>query len=36
MLTREENERLTRVGPGKPMGNLMRRHWHPVAAKAVS
>src|SRR6185437_6334587 len=34
MLTREENERLTRVGPGTPMGNLMRRYWHPVAAKA--
>lgn len=34
MLTQEENDRLTRVGPGTPMGNLMRRYWHPVAAKA--
>ena len=34
MLTVEENERLTRVGPGTPMGNLMRRYWHPVAAVA--
>jgi 5,5'-dehydrodivanillate O-demethylase len=34
MLSREENDRLTRVGPGTPMGNLMRRYWHPVAAKA--
>jgi 5,5'-dehydrodivanillate O-demethylase len=32
MLTAEENERLTRVGPGTPMGDLMRRYWHPVAA----
>lgn len=34
MLSREENERLTRVGPGTPMGNLLRRYWHPVAATA--
>jgi 5,5'-dehydrodivanillate O-demethylase len=31
MLTREENELLTRIGPGTPMGALMRRYWHPVA-----
>ena len=31
MLTREQNERLTRVGPGTPMGALMRRYWQPVA-----
>jgi 5,5'-dehydrodivanillate O-demethylase oxygenase subunit len=31
MLTRETNERLTRVGPGTPMGALLRRYWHPVA-----
>jgi 5,5'-dehydrodivanillate O-demethylase len=31
MLTREANERLTRVGPGTPMGELLRRYWHPVA-----
>jgi len=24
------NERLTRVGPGTPMGNLLRRYWQPV------
>ena len=34
MLTAEENERLTRVGPGTPMGNLLRRYWHPVAGLA--
>ncbi len=31
MLTAEQNELLTRVGPGTPMGALMRRYWHPVA-----
>ena len=29
MLTREENERLTRVGRGTPMGELTRRFWLP-------
>ncbi len=32
MLSKEENERLTEVGPGTPMGELLRRYWHPVAA----
>ncbi len=32
MLTPFENETLTRVGPGTPMGALLRRYWHPVAA----
>jgi 5,5'-dehydrodivanillate O-demethylase len=31
MLTRDMNERLTRVGPGTPMGELQRRYWHPIA-----
>ncbi|MBM2805013.1 MAG: Rieske 2Fe-2S protein [Deltaproteobacteria bacterium] len=30
MLCREENELLTRVGPGTPMGQLMRRYWMPA------
>ena len=30
MLTREENERLTRVGQGTPAGELLRRYWYPV------
>jgi len=30
-MTPEDNVRLTRVGPGTPMGNLMRRYWQPVA-----
>ena len=32
MLTEKENERLTRVGPGTPMGALMRRYWQPISA----
>ncbi len=31
MLTAEENELLTRVGPGTPCGEMLRRYWHPVA-----
>ncbi len=34
MLSVQENERLTRVGPGAPMGELLRRYWHPIAATA--
>src|SRR5215831_5182294 len=30
MLTRDENEVLTRVGPGTAMGALMRQYWIPV------
>ena len=31
MLTAARNEMLTRVGPGTPMGELLRRYWFPVA-----
>ncbi|OVZ61260.1 (2Fe-2S)-binding protein [Pigmentiphaga sp. NML080357] len=34
MLTAEQNEQLTRVGPGTPMGRLMRCYWHPIAARS--
>ena len=30
MLSTEDNELLTRVGPGTPMGNLMRQYWLPA------
>ena len=30
MLTVEENERITRVGPGTPMGKYLRRYWWPL------
>ena len=31
MLRPEDNERLVRVGPGTPMGELFRRYWQPAA-----
>ena len=31
-ISAELNEKLTRVGPGTPGGELLRRYWHPVAA----
>ncbi len=31
MVTAEQNELLTHVGPGTRMGNLLRRYWHPIA-----
>jgi len=31
MLSKEENERLTQVGPGTPGGELLRRYWQPIA-----
>jgi phthalate 4,5-dioxygenase oxygenase subunit len=30
MLTKAENELITRVGPGTPMGGLMRQYWVPA------
>jgi 5,5'-dehydrodivanillate O-demethylase oxygenase subunit len=32
VLTQQENELFTRVGPGTPMGTLLRRYWHPVGS----
>jgi len=32
MLTPEQQHQLTRIGPGTPMGTLLRRYWMPVAA----
>jgi 5,5'-dehydrodivanillate O-demethylase len=32
MLTAEQNRTLTQVGPGTPMGQLLRRYWMPIAA----
>jgi 5,5'-dehydrodivanillate O-demethylase len=31
MLTQEQNDELTRVGPGTPMGAVLRHYWYPVA-----
>jgi 5,5'-dehydrodivanillate O-demethylase oxygenase subunit len=33
-MNEETNTLLTRVGPGTPMGDLLRRYWHPVAGAA--
>jgi 5,5'-dehydrodivanillate O-demethylase len=33
MATQAENDRLTQVGPGTPMGNLLRRYWQPVGTE---
>ena len=35
MLSPTQNERLTRVGPGTPLGSLMRRYWQPIAPVAM-
>src|SRR6202043_920718 len=32
MLEESKNRLLTQVGPGTPMGNLLRRYWMPIAA----
>ena len=32
MLSKEENQTLTSVGPGTPTGELLRRYWQPIAA----
>jgi 5,5'-dehydrodivanillate O-demethylase len=34
MLTEEQNRLLTEIGPGKPMGNLLRRYWMPIAGES--
>src|SRR5947209_5541621 len=31
MLTQEQNDLLTRTGPGTPGGELLRRYWQPAA-----
>ena len=30
MLSKDENELLTHVGPGTPMGDTIRRYWIPA------
>lgn len=31
MISAEKNDRMTRIGPDKPAGKLLRRYWQPVA-----
>ncbi len=33
MFTEQDNEELTRVGPGTLMGDLMRRYWMPSSCR---
>lgn len=35
VLTAAKNEMLTRVGPGTPMGNLLRRYWQPIGGASA-
>jgi nitrite reductase/ring-hydroxylating ferredoxin subunit len=35
MLSRAENDRLTRVGPGTPMGEMLREFWTPALRAAA-
>ncbi len=30
MLSQQDNEILTRVGPGTPVGEVLRRYWTPA------
>jgi 5,5'-dehydrodivanillate O-demethylase len=34
MLSRDENDLFTRVGPGTPAGEMLRRYWHPIGFAA--
>ena len=34
MLTHEQNELLTRIGPGAPMGDMLREYWVPACRSA--
>ena len=34
MLTKEQNELVTRAGPGTPLGKLFRRYWQPIAMES--
>src|ERR1041385_5611516 len=31
MLSKEENQLITQIGPGTPGGELLRRYWQPAA-----
>src|SRR5437016_6802359 len=35
LMDASQNDRLCRVGPGTPCGDLMRRYWHPIAATVM-
>ena len=31
MLSEQKNQLLTQTGKGTPMGETLRRYWHPIA-----
>jgi 5,5'-dehydrodivanillate O-demethylase len=35
MLSESDNQLLTRIGPGTPMGEVLRRYWHPVGCSQL-
>ncbi len=35
MLSPEENKLFTSIGPGTPMGDMLRRYWHPVGCSQL-
>ena len=35
MLRKEDNDKLTRVGPGTPGGEFLRRYWQPVDSRVA-
>jgi 5,5'-dehydrodivanillate O-demethylase len=35
MISKEQNDRFTQLGPGTPTGGLLRRYWYPIAAVAT-
>jgi 5,5'-dehydrodivanillate O-demethylase len=35
MISKEQNDRYTKLGPGTPLGNLLRRYWYPVTSVAA-
>ena len=36
MIRAEQNELMTRIGPGTPAGKLLRNYWQPVALTATA
>ena len=36
MLSQADNQMVTRVGPGTPMGNMMRQYWMPAIESSSS
>jgi 5,5'-dehydrodivanillate O-demethylase len=35
MISKELNDRLTQLGPGTPLGSLLRRYWLPITAEST-